>query len=66
MTMGNATGGLWHRSSHSGLNNNCVEVAAVRGDPAVRDSKSAALPAAFFPPRAWRAFLGAVRTGTPA
>lgn len=51
----------WRTSTHSGGNNECVEVA--RNVPRlvpVRDSKRAAGPVLRFSPAAWRAFLGHV------
>ncbi|BCL16181.1 DUF397 domain-containing protein [Micromonospora sagamiensis] len=52
----------WRKSSHSGDEGACVEVAVVR-DPtdtvAVRDSKDPHGPVLRFPPTAWAAFAGA-------
>lgn len=49
----------WVRSSFSGGNNNCVEVARlVSGDAAVRDSKVEGGPSLVVAGAAWRAFVG--------
>jgi Domain of unknown function (DUF397). len=48
----------WKKSSYSGSEGgNCVEVAAVRGAVAVRDSKDPSSPVLLFAPDAWRSFL---------
>ncbi len=64
------TGGLasagWRKSSRSsggGDQTNCVEVAELADQIALRDSKDPAGPVLAFPPHEWRAFLGRVRTG---
>jgi hypothetical protein len=55
----------WRKSSYSGKDGNCVEVAA-RHDVsvAVRDSKDPHGPSLSFPPDAWTTFLTSVGTGT--
>ncbi|MET9085445.1 DUF397 domain-containing protein [Streptomyces sp. NPDC004237] len=55
----------WLRSSHSTGNGACVEIAAVAGAVAVRDSKDTDRPALVFSPREWRLFLGTVGHGRP-
>jgi hypothetical protein len=53
----------WRKSSYSGQGANCVEVAALRDGTAVRDSKDSEGPALRFTADAWRAFIGAVKSG---
>ncbi|MFE9575338.1 DUF397 domain-containing protein [Nocardia sp. NPDC006044] len=54
----------WFKSSYSGGNNDCVEVAYL-GDGAVgvRDSKNPSGPALVFAPSAWDAFITDARAG---
>ncbi|MCP2256733.1 protein of unknown function (DUF397) [Streptoalloteichus tenebrarius] len=47
----------WRKSRHSALKDDCVEVAPVRGDIAVRDSKNPDGPVLTFSPATWRAFV---------
>ncbi|MBB4913407.1 DUF397 domain-containing protein [Streptosporangium saharense] len=59
------SGAEFHKSSLSGPNNDCVEVATnLPGLVAVRDSKNLTGPALTFTPTQWRSFIGHVRTGT--
>ncbi|MEV6978073.1 DUF397 domain-containing protein [Kitasatospora sp. NPDC093806] len=56
------TGAPWRKSSFSGGQNGCIEVAD--GYPAVlpvRDSKDPDGPALLFTPQAWQSFVDAVR-----
>ena len=53
----------WVKSSYSGANNNCVEVAALPCAVAVRDSKDQSGPALVFTPGSWESFKTAVRAG---
>lgn len=53
------SGATWRTSSHSGGNNECVEVAAsMPGVVAVRDSKRPSGRVLEFRRQAWEAFLG--------
>ncbi|MFF5171298.1 DUF397 domain-containing protein [Micromonospora sp. NPDC000089] len=47
----------WRRSSHSGDEGACVELAALPGGVAVRDSKDPAGPVLLFRPGSWSAFV---------
>ncbi|MBD0736575.1 DUF397 domain-containing protein [Streptomyces sp. CBMA29] len=59
-----AAGLAWTKSSYSGNNGNCVEVAALPdGARATRDSKDPHGPALLFPAPEWTAFLAAVIAG---
>ncbi|SCL20257.1 DUF397 domain-containing protein [Micromonospora inyonensis] len=49
----------WRKSSHSGDEGACVEMAVVPGTVAVRDSKDPDGPVLLFPPTVWTAFAGA-------
>ncbi|MEU6077111.1 DUF397 domain-containing protein [Micromonospora sp. NPDC047074] len=48
----------WRKSSRSGDEGACVEMAVLPGTIAVRDSKDPSGPALLFPPAAWAAFVG--------
>ncbi|MET9481729.1 DUF397 domain-containing protein [Streptomyces sp. NPDC006638] len=55
---------IWTKSSYSGGNNNCVEVAhGVPGTMPVRDSKHPTRPTLTIPAPAWTAFLAGLKTG---
>ncbi len=60
-----ATGFDWTKSSYSGGNNNCIEVAhgAVPAAMPVRDSKVPAGPAVVFSADTWWGFVDAVKRG---
>ncbi|MFC0005821.1 DUF397 domain-containing protein [Micromonospora siamensis] len=49
----------WRKSSRSGDEGACVEMALLPGTVAVRDSKDPAGPALLFAPAAWVAFADA-------
>ncbi|MEU9048647.1 MULTISPECIES: DUF397 domain-containing protein [unclassified Kitasatospora] len=54
----------WRKSTHSGGQNGCVEVAdGFPGAMPVRDSKDPDGPALLFSATAWQSFVTAVRTG---
>jgi uncharacterized protein DUF397 len=53
----------WRKSSRSGGNNNCVEVAFLHDAVGVRDSKDPAGPAFVLQPEAWTSFVAGVRDG---
>ena len=56
--------GRYRKSSYSGAENNCVEVAVTAdGGRAVRDSKDQAGPSLRYAPEAWSAFIAAARDG---
>ena len=55
---------VWRKSSYSqGGGNNCVEVAAVAGAVAIRDSKDPDGPAHVVSPAAFGALLGQIKRG---
>lgn len=56
----------WHRSSRSGGNGNCVEVAATPGGVLARDSKDPHGPILRFDRRRWTNFLARLASEHPA
>ncbi|MDM4723073.1 DUF397 domain-containing protein [Micromonospora sp. WMMA1363] len=54
---------MWRKSSRSGGEGNCVEVAAFAAAVGVRDSKDRPGPALSFGPAAWTRFVAATRVG---
>ncbi|MFQ6394749.1 DUF397 domain-containing protein [Nocardia sp. KC 131] len=59
------TGAVWRKSTHSGPDGNCVEVAFLVGsNVAVRDTKNNGHgPVLAFAPGEWDAFLAGMTTG---
>ncbi|WP_109526500.1 MULTISPECIES: DUF397 domain-containing protein [Nocardia] len=58
------SGARWFKSSHSGGNDNCVEVAFLDGGKVgVRDSKKPGDGALLFTPSEWSAFVAGVGDG---
>nr|WP_109522790.1 MULTISPECIES: DUF397 domain-containing protein [Nocardia] len=59
------TGAVWHKSTYSGPDGNCVEVAVLgNGKVAVRDTKDNGNgPVLAFAPGGWDAFLTGVSVG---
>ncbi|RLP82612.1 MULTISPECIES: DUF397 domain-containing protein [unclassified Micromonospora] len=60
MTAYDPTRADWRTSTRSSGNGNCVEVATVDGQVAVRDSKDRSGPVLAFDASAWRTFLHGV------
>ncbi|MGP3968763.1 DUF397 domain-containing protein [Streptomyces sp. 6N223] len=55
---------LWHRSTYSGSNNNCVERGKLTtGRQAVRDTKDRQRPALVFETGCWSSFVSALKDG---
>jgi Domain of unknown function (DUF397) len=52
----------WHKSSYSNSSSNCVEVADIGSEIAVRDSKNPDGPVLVFGTQEWRAFVAAITT----
>lgn len=64
MTSNDLAGAPWFKSSHSGSQSACVEVAWLgHGHVGVRDSKNPTGPALVLAPNQWDAFATALRTG---
>jgi uncharacterized protein DUF397 len=53
----------WHKSSYSGGQGNCVEVAPLRDGIAVRDSKNPSGPVLRFSADDWQAFVSNIKAG---
>jgi hypothetical protein len=54
---------VWRKSTYSGGNGSCVEVADLGTAVAVRDSKDRTGPKLIVTPDAWRGFLQSVKAG---
>lgn len=54
---------VWRKSTRSSAQGQCVEVAALHGATAVRDSKHPTGPALIVTPGEWDAFVGGVQDG---
>jgi hypothetical protein len=60
----NLVGTSWRKSTHSGAQGDCIEVADdVPGAIPVRDSKHLTGPVLTFTPEAWRAFVAGIQAG---
>jgi hypothetical protein len=64
MTAPDLASAVWRKSSRSNSKGNCVEVAFLSGQVAVRDSKNPAGPALVFSPRPWSALVKGAQHGT--
>ena len=54
---------VWRKSSRSGGDGQCVEVAQLDQEVAVRDSKDPDGPVLVFTPEEWQTFIGGAKTG---
>ena len=62
MTAGDPSRATWRKSSHSGANGSCIEVACpAPGVVAVRDSKNNTGPRLSFTARQWKAFTRSLK-----
>ena len=55
---------LWRKSTYSGGNGSCVEIADLGTAAAVRDSKHREGPKLIFPANEWRSFLDDIKVGS--
>jgi hypothetical protein len=66
MTAADPSRATWRKSSHSGANGSCIEVAChAPGAVLVRDSKNEAGPRLVFTAVQWTAFTGSLKERTP-
>jgi Domain of unknown function (DUF397) len=56
----------WRKSNYTQANGQCVELAALAGQIAVRDSKDPHGPMLLFRPASFAAFLNKTKAGKPA
>jgi hypothetical protein len=56
-------GAIWHKSTRSSANSQCVEVATLGSGTAVRDSKDPTGPILTVTSAGWAAFTAAIRAG---
>jgi hypothetical protein len=62
--MGGLARDVWHKSTRSGTQGNCVEVRGLAdGGVAVRDSKNPEGPVLVFTAAEWDAFVGGAKDG---
>jgi hypothetical protein len=55
---------LWRKSTYSGGNGSCVEIADLGSSAAVRDSKDRNGPKLIFTAHEWRSFLDGIKAGS--
>jgi hypothetical protein len=55
---------LWRKSTYSGGNGSCVEIADLGAAVAVRDSKDPDGPALVFTTGQWRSFTNSIKAGS--
>lgn len=63
MTASDLGAATWRKSTRSGANGNCVEVAKLANAVAIRDSKDPSGPVLVFAPGEWEAFISAATEG---
>jgi hypothetical protein len=66
MTGSDHSRAAWRKSSYSGQNGNCVEVADLSPAVVVRDSKDPGAQQLTFPAPTWRAFTRQIQASDPA